>query len=118
MSSPTAIAAVTATLQAILGAEIIQDSDLTDTLVTALPLDKARGSNTTNQLNLFLYQVLPNAAWRNMDPPKTIKSGETAMPALALDLHYLITAFGRENDTSQPFDHHVLGKAMSVLYDH
>jgi hypothetical protein len=118
MSSPTAIAAVTATLQAILGAEIIQDSDLTDTLVTALPLDKARGANTTNQLNLFLYQVLPNAAWRNMDMPKTVRPGETGMSPLALDLHYLITAFGRENDTSQPFDHHLLGKAMSVLYDH
>jgi hypothetical protein len=118
MSNASAIAAVTSTLQAILGTEIVLDADLTDTMVTALPLDKARGSNTTNQLNLFLYQVLPNAAWRNMDPPKTVKSGETAMPALALDLHYLITAFGRENDTSQPFDHHLLGKAMSVLYDH
>jgi hypothetical protein len=37
---------------------------------------------------------------------------------MALDLHYLITAFGRENDTTQPYDHQLLGKAMSVLYDH
>jgi hypothetical protein len=118
MSNATAIAAVTATLQAILGAEITADPNLNDTTVTALPLDKARGTITTNQLNLFLYQVLPNAAWRNMDMPKTVRPGETGMSPLALDLHYLITAFGRENDTSQPFDHHVLGKAMSVLYDH
>ncbi len=118
MSNSSAIAAVTATLQAVLGAEIVTDPNLTDTQVTALPLDKARGTITTNQLNLFLYQVLPNAAWRNMDMPKTVRPGESGMSPLALDLHYLITAFGRENDTSQPFDHHVLGKAMSVLYDH
>jgi len=118
MSNSTAIAAVTATLQAILGTEISADPNLNDTTVTALPLDKARGTISTNQLNLFLYQVLPNAAWRNMDMPKSVRPGETGMSPLALDLHYLITAFGRENDTSQPFDHHLLGKAMSVLYDH
>lgn len=118
MSNPTAIAAVTATLQAVLGTEITADPNLNDTTVTALPLDKARGTISTNQLNLFLYQVLPNAAWRNMDMPKSVRPGETGMSPLALDLHYLITAFGRENDTSQPFDHHLLGKAMSVLYDH
>jgi Pvc16 N-terminal domain len=118
MSNSNAIAAVTATLQAILGTEIAADPDLNDTTVTALPLDKARGTTTTNQLNLFLYQVLPNAAWRNMDMPKSVRPGETGMSPLALDLHYLITAFGRENDTSQPFDHHLLGKAMSVLKDH
>ena len=118
MSNANAIAAVTATLQAILGTEITADPDLNDTTVTALPLDKARGTITTNQLNLFLYQVLPNAAWRNMDMPTRVRPGETGMSPMALDLHYLITAFGRENDTTQPFDHHLLGKAMSVLYDH
>jgi hypothetical protein len=118
MSNAQAIAAVTATLQSILGKEVAADPNLNDTTVTALPLDKARGTNTANQLNLFLYQVLPNAAWRNMDNPQTVKPGETGMSPLALDLRYLITAFGRENDTSQPFDHHLLGKAMSVLYDH
>jgi hypothetical protein len=118
MSKANAIAAVTATLQAILGTEITADPDLNDTTVTALPLDKARGTNTTNQLNLFLYQVLPNAAWRNRDMPVTVRPGETGNSPLALDLHYLVTAFGRENDASQPFDHHLLGKAMSVLNDH
>ncbi len=118
MSNASAIAAVTATLQAILGREITADPDLNDTAVTALPPDKARTGITTNQLNLFLYQVLPNAAWRNMDIPQRVKPGETGMTPLALDLHYLLTAFGRDNDTTQPFDHHLLGKAMSVLHDH
>jgi len=118
MSNALAIAAVTATLEAVLSHGVHSDSDLTDTQMTVLPPDKARGSITTNQLNLFLYQILPDAAWRNMDVPSRVKPGETGMPPLVLTLHYLMTAYARENDISQPFDHHLLGKAMSVLYDH
>lgn len=118
MSNALAIAAVSATLEAIVGNGVHADPDLNDTAVTALPLDKARTGITTNQLNLFLYQVLPNAAWRNMDVPQRVKPGETGVPPLAVNLHYLITAYGRENDNTQPFDHHLLGKAMSILYDH
>lgn len=117
MSNPSAIAAVTATLESILGAGIHADPNLTDTVITTLPLDQARGSITSNQLNLFLYQVLPNAAWSNMLNPQQVKPGEIGTPPLALDLFYLITTFGRANDTTQPFDHHLLGTAMSVLYD-
>jgi hypothetical protein len=118
MSNALAIAAVTATLQTILRNDVIVDANLNDTTVTAMPPDKARATGTNNQLNLFLYQILPNAAWRNMPIPQQVKRGESGMPPLALNLHYLITAYGRENDNSQPFDHHLVGKAMSVLYDH
>jgi hypothetical protein len=118
MSNALAIAAVTATLHAILGQGVAADTDLNDTTVTTLPPDKARGTVTTNQLNLFLYQILPNAAWRNMTVPQQVRPGETGMPPLALTLHYLMTAYGRENDNTQPFDHHLMGKAMSILYDH
>jgi hypothetical protein len=118
MSNALAVAAVTATLHAILGKGVTADTNLNDTTITTLPLDKARGTITTNQLNLFLYQILPNGAWRNMPVPQQVRPGETGMPPLALTLHYLMTAYGRENDNSQPFDHHLMGKAMSVLYDH
>lgn len=118
MSNATAVAAVTLTLQAILGNSIPADPNLADTTVTTLPPDKARGNNNANQLNLFLYQVLPDAAWRNMSMPGQLKPGETGFPPLPLTLHYLLTPFGRDNDTSQPFSHQLLGKAMSVLYDH
>ena len=118
MSNALAIAAVTATIESILGANIHADPDLNDTAMTTLPPDKARGTVTSNQLNLFLYQILPNAAWRNQDYSPLVKPGESGMPPLALNLHYLITAYGRENDTSQPFDHHLIGRAMSTLYDH
>lgn len=118
MSNPVAIAAVTMTLQAILGNGIVADPDLTDTTVTILPPDKARGTNNANQLNLFLYQILPNAAWRNMNIPSQVAPGETGNPPLPLTLHYLVTAFGRDNDTALPFGHLLLGRAMSILFDH
>src|SRR5271169_381853 len=121
MSNPLAIAATTLTLQAILQTGILSDpddTDLTDTTVTILPPDKARGNGNANQLNLFLYQILPNAAWRNMNIPTQVAQGETGNPPLALTLHYLLTAFGKDNDTTLPYAHHLLGKAMSVLYDH
>jgi hypothetical protein len=119
MSNALAIAAVTATLRSILETGVRADPDLNDTTVTTQPLDKARDSNNTaNQLNLFLYQALPNAAWRNMDVPRQVMPGETGISPLALKLYYLMTAYGRDNDTTQPFSHQVLGKAMSVLHDH
>ena len=120
MSNPLAIAATTLTLQQILQTNIVSDpadTDLTDTTVTILPPDKARGNGNANQLNLFLYQIMPNAAWRNMNIPSQVASLETGNPPLALTLHYLMTAFGKDNDTTLPFGHHLLGKAMSILHE-
>lgn len=118
MSNALALSAITITLQAILTSGTTADPDLTDTTVTILPPDKARGTNNANQLNLFLYQILPDAAWRNRSIPSQIGPGESGNPPLALTLHYLVTAFGRDNDTTLPFGHHLLGRAMSTLFDH
>jgi hypothetical protein len=118
MSNSLAIAAVTTTLQSILFSSITSDPDLNDATVTTLPPDKARGNNNNNQLNLFLYQVSRNAAFSNREMPQQVKPGETAFPPLPLNLYYLITAFGRDNDATQPFGHQLLGKAMSTLHDH
>jgi len=118
MSNSLAVAAVTTTLQSILFSNVTSDPDLNDTTVTTLPLDKARGNNNNNQLNLFLYQLARNAAFSNRDMPQQVKPGETAFPPLALNLYYLITAFGRDSDATQQFGHELLGKAMSTLHDH
>jgi hypothetical protein len=119
MSNSLAIAAVTATLRSLLETGVRADPDLNDTTVTTQPLDRARDTNSTsNQVNLFLYHTLPNAAWINMDAPRRVMPGETGMPALALQLYYLVTAYGRDNDTTQPFSHQVLGRAMNILHDH
>jgi hypothetical protein len=119
MSNWEAIAAVTATLQAILLNEVPTGaSDLSDLSVSILPLDKARASNTNNQVNLFLYMVVRNAAWSNSDMAGRVQAGEVAIPPLPLNLYYLMTAFGRDDDAAQPFGHELFGKAMSVMYDH
>lgn len=118
MSNSLAIAAVTTTLQAILQQNVMLDPDLIDTQVTIVPLDQARGKNTFNQLNLFLYMVVRNAAWVNADMPRQVKPGESAISPLPLNLYYIVTAFGRDDDALQPFGHELLGKAMTVLYDH
>ena len=118
MSTPLAIAAVTVTLQVLLGKGIVGEADLNDATVTALPPDRARGNNNANQLNLFLYQTALNAAWRNADMPRQVNPGENGNSPLALNLYYLLTAYGRDNDVAQPFSHQLLGQAMSVLHDH
>src|SRR5262245_41455101 len=109
--SALAIAATTATLQGILS------EGLGGLNVTIRPLDSARNNTTGDQINLFLYQVLPDAAWRNMDIPRRVRPGETAPPPLPLTLYYLITAFGEDNDNDIK-SHALLGKAMSVLHDY
>ncbi len=119
MSNSLAIAATTATLQSIIGQGVRAEPDLNDTTVTTLSPDKARdGNNSANQINLFLYQVLPNAAWRNHDMPHQVMPGESSSPPLGLDLYYMMTAYGRNNDVTQPFSHQLLGRLMGVLYDH
>src|SRR5712692_7317906 len=115
MSNALAIAAVTATLSSLLQ-NVNQGTGLSGVSISTKPPDKARDSNNGNQLNLFLYQILPNAAWRNMDIPQRMRSGETSIPPLALNLYYMLTAYGTSNDDL--LSHRLLGHAMNILYDH
>jgi hypothetical protein len=122
MSNTLAIGAVTATLRSMLlraraptdGVDPPKDPILGDVEVTIRPLDRARNGITKTQLNLFLYDVRPSAAMRNLDPPRT-RPGETSTPPLALDLHYLLSAWG-END-AEDLAHRALGWAMAQLHD-
>ncbi|MCL4705848.1 DUF4255 domain-containing protein [bacterium] len=110
MSDFRAIAAVTTTLRSLLLKGLgIQE-------VTARSLDNARKDKTTDQVNLFLYQALPDAAWRNMDMPRQVKPGETGYPPLPLTLYYLLTAYSDDDDDID--SHRLLGRAMSILHDH
>lgn len=115
MSSATAIAAVTQTIVNLLDGWLRKDPELADARVTAVPPDKARDGVASNQLNVFLYQTAINPAWRNMDTPRQVRPNERATAALPLNLHYLFTAYGREN--SDVLGHRVLGRAMSFLHD-
>ena len=119
MSNSLAIAAVTATLRDVLKLArqaLPGDPDpLADLEVVCKPPDKARPNNDgVNTLNLFLYETVPDGALRNMEIPP-LRAGETGSPPLPLRLHYLLTAFGRNND--ELLAHRMLGRAMSLLHD-
>ena len=63
-------------------------------------------------VNMFLYQVSPNAALRNDDlPTRGGRRARSAPPAPPLDLHYLLTVFGDDNELEPQ---HLLGSAMGA----
>lgn len=115
MSNSLAIAAVTTTIRNLLARSITEE--LGSGIVTTRPPDKARDNgDNTNQVNIFLYQTLPNAAWRNMDLPSRVKPGETGHPPLALNLYYLITAYAQDNEDI--VSHRLLGEVMRIFHDY
>lgn len=117
MSSALAIAAVTASLKDLLNDGML-DHDLSSMgsfTVTAQPPDRVTtGTTENNQLNLFLYQVTANPGWRNVDLPSRDRTGQRlTSPPLALDLHYLLTAYGAQDMNAEI----LLGYAMQVLHE-
>jgi hypothetical protein len=120
MGNALAIAAVTAVLKDLLNNGLI-DHNVTGAVggnvtVSALPPDRvfAPGAQEGNQLNLFLYQVAPNIGWRNVGlPSRDERGGRLTNPPLALDLHYLLTAYGAEDLHAEV----LLGYAMQLLHE-
>jgi Pvc16 N-terminal domain len=65
-------------------------------------------------VNLFLYQVTPNGAWRNDDLPTRRADGRLLRrPQAALDLHYLLSFYG-EDKTFVP--QRLLGRITRTLH--
>lgn len=118
MSNALAIAAVTAVLRDLLNDGLI-DHDLSGAVgnvtVSSLPPDRiTTGSSEESRLNLFLYHVSQNAGWRNADFPAFDGQGRRiANPPLALDLHYLLTAYG----ASEFHQEILLGYGMQMLHE-
>jgi hypothetical protein len=123
MSNSLAITAVSLTLQSLLDQEfnapirLAPDPEVVGTRVSVRPPDKARDGFNGNQVNLFLFQTSLNAALRNMDMPLQTRPGERGWPPLALNLSYMITAYGKDSQDLDLFSHRLLGRAMSVLHD-
>lgn len=74
----------------------------------------ATGTDEQPQLNLFMYYVSLNPALRNLDLPSSNGAGQRiSNPPLALNLHYLVSAYG-----STQFDPEILlAFAMKVFHD-
>ncbi len=108
MSSPAAIATVTATLQNLLSG--------TTPTVTTEPPSTARTGRNGDQLNIFLYATQANTAFSNAPMPRIGRDGERGLPPLPLVLKYIITAYGQNDDDIA--GQQLLGEAMSILHDH
>ncbi len=119
MSTAQAIAAVTATLRDVLSNGLVEQkiaAGLGNVTVSALPPDRvdSQGGGEVNRLNLFLYRVEPNTATRNVGPPGRGAAGRrVANPPLALDLHYLLIAYGSEELHGEM----LLGHGMKLLHE-
>jgi hypothetical protein len=120
VSNALAIAGVTAVLRDLLDSGMI-DHSVTDAMgqgvtVTAIAPDRIalEGADARPQLNVFMHRATPNAALRNMGLPSRDRNGNrVSNPPLALDLHYLVTAYG----TSDLQADVLLGYAMQLLHE-
>ena len=118
MSSALAVASVSFVLVDLLNNGLIDrdiGSSLGEVIVTALAPDRVdEQRNTKSALNLFLYNVTQNEAWRNMNYPSRNAAGELINnPPLALNLHYLLTAYGAEQFHAEI----LLGYGMQLLHE-
>jgi hypothetical protein len=124
MSNALSIAATTLTLRSLLhdistadySALPVDARPVNQIEITTLAPDQVRAENGRSRLNLFLYNTEYSAAWRNMDLPRQVRSGERAPSALALSLQYLITVYAENNN--ELIGHVLLGSAMRILHDH
>jgi hypothetical protein len=119
MSNALAIASVTRLLKDMLNDALINgdvSSNIGDVKVTASPPDRVRSGDATDptQLNVFLYRVTPNTALSNADlPTRDSRGALVRRPQLALDLHYLLTAYSATDLGAEI----LLGYAMELFHE-
>jgi Pvc16 N-terminal domain len=121
VSSALALAGVSAVLQFYLANLYSGLSALFGSTVTVsakapdIVQDSFAGGGAECQVNLFLHQVTANAGWRNEQLPSVGPDGRTRLssPPLALDLHYLLTAYGSEDWQAEA----LLGFALLMLHE-
>ncbi|MDQ1044134.1 DUF4255 domain-containing protein [Streptomyces sp. V4I2] len=66
-------------------------------------------------ISVFLYQVTPNTSQRNNDLPTRASDGTLVKrPAAALDLHYLISAYGEETEL---VGQRLIGSVVRTLHE-
>lgn len=117
MSTALALASVTAVLRQLLRDALVDhgvSSIVAGADVTAVaPALVAPGNSEPTGINVFCYGVSPNQGWRNADlPSRNGSGGRLTNPPLALDLHYLVTAYGTDDFHAEV----LLGHAMHRLH--
>ncbi len=110
MSNFLAIATVTAALKQVLLLPVKDAVGGSD-----VGFSRPDATNTTTALvNIYLYQITPNTAYRNADLPTRRSDGSLAQrPQAAFDLHYLFTFHG---DDSKLEPQRLLGAVTTTLH--
>ena len=119
MSDYLAVGGVSAVLKALLTTGLADGGPSTVLLTPPGVTNKApdlipTGQDEAAQLNLFMYYASINPALRNLDLPSMSSNGtQLSNPPLAINLHYLVTAYG-----ANQFDPEILlGFAMRIFHN-
>jgi hypothetical protein len=114
MSNQLAIATVTCVLQDLL--EPAMDIVPGARVSTVRPDRLGKDGKMTRGVNIYLYRVTPNAQFRNVDMPmRNSDGGYLRAPIMAVDLHYLISAFGDETTLEPQI---LLGATVARMHEH
>lgn len=117
MSSPLAIGAVSAVLRNLLDNGLVDvGAPLSPVKVTAVAPDTIdlEEAEPAPSLNLFLYRTSLNQGWAQVGLPAFDGNGtRVSHPPLALNLHYLLTAYGAADFQAEI----LLGYAMHLLHE-
>ncbi|QSJ19370.1 DUF4255 domain-containing protein [Nostoc sp. UHCC 0702] len=117
MSNALAIAATTAVLKNVLTAAVVRAnlSILGDPNVSTVAPDRVpMGELETSRLNIFMYHATPNTGLRNVGLPAYDSQGRRiSNPPLAIDLHYLLSAYGKPDFAPDI----LLGVGMQILFE-
>jgi hypothetical protein len=113
MSNALAVASVTQTLFQILTG-CLDRAHVPGATVTTLRPDDSTANLPNPGVNIFLYQVAPNAALRNADlPTRTADGTLLRRPQAALDLNYLLTFYGDDTRLEQQ---RLLGAVVTQMH--
>ncbi|WP_405578180.1 DUF4255 domain-containing protein [Streptomyces sp. NBC_01092] len=112
MSNALAIAHVTQALALLLASNVGPEFDEAVKVEPHKPPTEPPDHPT---LNVFLYQVTPNTSMRNNDLPTRASDGTLVKrPAAALDLHFLISAYG---DETTLVGQRLIGSVVRTLHE-
>ncbi|WP_329450714.1 DUF4255 domain-containing protein [Streptomyces sp. NBC_01724] len=112
MSNALAIATVTQALALLIENNLSPEMDIAVKVETRKPPAEPPAEPT---INVFLYQVTPNPSMRHTDLPTRASDGTLLKrPATALDLHFLISAYGEE---AELVGHRLIGCVVRTLHE-
>jgi Pvc16 N-terminal domain len=120
MSNTLAVAAVTSTMRYLLNEALggSQPGPVGGANVTTVhPREISTGTTTNGEvpkgINVFLYQVTANHAWNLTDlPTRSVDGALLRRPVCALDLHYLLTCYGDDEELDSQ---RLLARALLAL---